>query len=321
MAELPQVLTDDISPHIQPDFLGGRLLLRLSQDWCVPPTVEVISRGRTLQLKGEFHVTLLNENTGRALVAEIGEDAIAAAFAAHEWSIRRTGDGVLLGKDKLKDGRFTECLSIIELVDLPDLQRIRDLLAHSASIELPRTPAHVTLYAAGDPAGIGLPSYEALDDAAVAKFRLPGVRPRLPPPLSAELHAAYCDAIYAIDGLAATVRIGERCSIVDEAFVSREVGRASIVTAYNPFSQTSDSLGNELRQQWLISALAAKGLTAEKAEGRDPFGKWDAEPSVLVFGSTPDLEDRLMQDFEQHAMVVLEFGQPARLKLHPHHGR
>lgn len=303
-------------PSAWPGFRNGRLLLPLPPAWFSPVARTLGWQGLVLHVKHEFHVTLLNQAVGRRVRDALGQAQVKRLFEEQDWSISRCGDGVLLQKEKHQK-RPTPCASLIEHIALPSLGRFRAALARNAGIELPDVPAHVTLYAAGDPAGIGLSSHQALRASTVATLRLPGIASRPPPPLQEQQHSAYCAATYALDVLDTSVQIGAHCPIVTAELLRRNVERAAIITAYNPFSSQAHDVGNHLRQQWLIAAVQQEGLHVVEAEGSDPDGSWTPEPSLLVFGTTPELEDRLLRAFEQHAIVVVTRNAPAQLVLHP----
>jgi hypothetical protein len=93
---------------------------------------------------------------------------------------------------------------------------------------------------------------------------------------------------------------GELASMLEH----RQAEIAAIVTAFNPFStQLADEV-NRLRNLYLEHHLASGGLSFLPAEGRDPTGRWAAEPSLLVFDPTPDQVEALLTHFQQHAIVV-----------------
>ena len=300
-----------------PGFRDGGLIVPLPATWFAPPAPTIEVDATCFQVKPEFHVTVFNRETGRRVQDALPLARIRQLFEAEDWTPARTGDGVMLRARKRRDGRDVERMSLIELVELPGLHRFRGAIAEASGIALPEVPPHVTLFTAGDPSGIGLASMQALRDSAQFRFRLPAIAPRTPPMPDAALLDAYRDAAYAIDGLAATARIGERCPAVERECERIGATRASIVTAFNPYSEQSDSDGNRLRQRWLAAELRASGLTVIAAEGRDPAGHWPPEESLLVPGSTPELDDCLMRAYEQHAVVVVEAGRPAQLLLHP----
>ncbi|MGV8943823.1 DUF3293 domain-containing protein, partial [Thermomonas sp.] len=210
--------------------------------------------------------------------------------------------------------------SITERLDVPALASFRSALAHAAQMDVPELLPHVTLYAAGDPAGIGLPDLAALQAAHVAHLRLPGIGNRAPPPLPQVLLEDYQAAHYVIGVKPSiTLKIGEASPRMDALLQNQHSRRAILMTAYNPFSESSDFRANSLRQQMLRHWLRDAGMQVFDAESLDPDGQWPAEPGVLVFGTEPAFEDRLLRDFEQHALVVVTPGDPVALVLHPDH--
>lgn len=311
------ILGEITGPVPWPGFQNGRLLLPLPDAWFIPETAHLQWTGVTLAVKKEFHVTLLNQPLATRMRDALGDRRIRKFFDPQDWAISRTGDGALLRNASRTCRNPTPCASVIEHITIPALERFREALARAAGIEVPGAPAHVTLFAGGDSRGIGLPDYRALRTAQVATLRLPGIANRPAPPLHERQQAAYRAADYALDALKTSVRIGAHCPIIDAELVRRGVDRAAVVTAYNPFSARADHAGNELRQQWLQAVLRKEGLEVAQAEGRDPDGRWAPEPSLLAFGTTRELEARLLGDFEQHALVVVARDAPARLLLHP----
>lgn len=299
-----------------PGFRDDGLALPLPPAWFNPVATRLEWGDDVLEAKPEFHVTLLDQSSGAAVREALGTERVREMFeGAGGWDPASTGEGVLVRKQARQ--RTGTTASIIERVALPALHRFRAEVARAAGIELARAPAHVTLYTAGDTQGIGLDSEQELEDATVARFRLPGIANRPAPRLDDAQKAAYCAADYALDAFDTHVRIGEHCRFLDAQLERRDAARATIVTAFNPFSAACAEAGNELRQQWLQAVLRNQGLDFVDAEGRDPDGAWSPEPSLLVFGTTPALEHTLLRDFEQHAVVAIERGARAALVLHP----
>lgn len=160
----------------------------------------------------------------------------------------------------------------------------------------------------------------ALHTAHVVDIRLPGIGNRPLPPLSRGLLAAYQAAHFIIDVKPPiTLQVGEASPRMDALLREYDSKRAIIVTAFNPFSEPSDSRANNLRQQILRHALDDAGFQMLRAEGVDPRGHWPPERSLLVFDTEAAFEDRLLQDYEQHALMVVRPGKPAALVLHPVH--
>ncbi|MFM8979160.1 MAG: DUF3293 domain-containing protein [Planctomycetia bacterium] len=85
-------------------------------------------------------------------------------------------------------------------------------------------------------------------------------------------------------------------------------GTVHVLTAWNPYSDLLPHDENEAAQARLAAALAARGLPAHPAVGRDPAANsrgW-AEPSFLVEGLTRAQAVELGQAFEQHALFEVD---------------
>lgn len=307
-------------PGFKPD--GGLLLLLPPEIVPLPCCASLDLDGQRFIAKLELHVTLLNRVLGTTLREVLGVDTVRCYFDEQDWTITRTGDGQLLHKIKHDGIRPLACGSIIELAHLPALSKFRAALARAAEMDVPALSPHVTLYAAGDPVGIGLPDLAALKAAKVADLRLPSIANRDPPSLSQALLAAFQSAHFVIDVKPAiTLKIGERSPRMNHLLQHHDSRRAIILTACNPFSELTDPRANSLRQQMLRCVLDDAGLQVVDAKGRDPECQWPTEPSLLVFGTEPAFEDRLLRDYEQHALVVVTPGDPVALVLHPDHRR
>lgn len=314
---------DDTVPLAWPGFQAdGGLLLAIppSFGWNAGPDV-LDGDEMPLARKTELHVTVLNRAMGSQLRSVLGGVTIARLFRDEDWTVRRTGEGHLLRKLKVDGARATLCASLVERLDLPALARFRQALGRVTRIGMPEVFPHVTLYVAGDAAGIGLPDLASFEAARMADLRLPGAGNRTPPNLPPALLGAYKATDFVVVDPAITVRVGQASAEMDAELHARGTHRAVVVTAWNPFSEDTAQQANELRQQLLRHALQSEGLEVRDAEGRDPAGIWPPEPSLLVMATDPALEDRLLRDHEQHAIVVIERGEPVRLALHPDHRR
>ena len=145
----------------------GSLLLPLpaAAFAALPASIEV--DGIALARKPEFHLTLLDRALGARMHApKCGGAAAArlpALFAALDWHWRLGGERWLL----LEARPEGPVHSVIELVDVPAFARFRAAAGALLGETLPVAPAHVTLYVAGDPVGIGIDS-----NAAFARLRL-----------------------------------------------------------------------------------------------------------------------------------------------------
>lgn len=137
----------------------GSLLLPLPAEAFagLPATLELDAIA--LARKSEFHVTLLDRTVGARMHAPTAGGAPAAGlpalFAAQDWTWRLTGERWLLLEAKPEGPAH----SVIELLELPAFARFRAQAGEALGEALPLAPAHVTLYVAGDPIGIGVPSH------------------------------------------------------------------------------------------------------------------------------------------------------------------
>lgn len=304
-------------PGFRPD---GGLRLEVPSELMARPCSRVLeSEGVRFHRKPEFHLTLLNRPLGAVLRGLLGEERIRSIFGDQDWMIRRTGEGHLLRKVELDGTQSLACGSIIEQVGLSALTAFRRALGSSAGMEVPDVLPHVTLYTAGHAAGIGLADMASFEAARVARLRIPGVCNRHAPDLPTMLLQAYEATEFVIGEPAAILRVGHASVAMDSAFRDNGTTHAIVVTACNPFSETTDPRANELRRHMLRDELQRAGLPVCHAEGRDPAGVWPPEPGLLVFGTSRELEDRLLRDYEQHAIVVVEQGEPVGLALHPDH--
>lgn len=136
----------------------GTLVLPLPGSWLesLPPLLEV--DGVVLGRKSEAHLTLLDRKAAAQVRRACAEAVVRAAFLAQDWSMQATGERWLLRKD-LPSGRTAHAL--ITMVDAPGFAAFRAALGRACGVELPEAMAHVTLYVAGKPTGIGLPDVAA----------------------------------------------------------------------------------------------------------------------------------------------------------------
>lgn len=131
-----------------------------------PPTAPVEIDGRLFAPKDELHVTLVGARLGAELHRLLGprrEAATRPAFEALDWSLQRTGRGVLIEKHGRRDDRRDGPIAAVaEFVEVPALAHYYRWLGSLLGRELPVPPAHVTLYTHGRARGIGLPTLRAL---------------------------------------------------------------------------------------------------------------------------------------------------------------
>jgi hypothetical protein len=138
------------------------------------------------------------------------------------------------------------------------------------------------------------------------------MKPPLPTP---ELAASYDAALYEVDGDApVTLRIGQSPPVA--WLPGLGANSATLITAWNPFSQALDEAINQARLQQLTEVVSAAGLRHVPARGRDPSGLWTPEPGLCVLDLPQPLALQWLRDFDQFAAVVAD-DQGCRLLWHP----
>lgn len=117
---------------------------------------------------------------------------------------------------------------------------------------------------------------------------------------------AYVRAVYVValpQGGEARLRLGRACEPLAEVMAARGAATACFLTAWNPESIPRSEAGNQADQSRLKARLEAMGLTWLAAEGRDPDGGWDSEPSLVALGLTFDQACALGDEFGQNAVL------------------
>lgn len=117
---------------------------------------EITVDGLMLTRKHEFHLTLLDRSEATRAAATISDQQLLGLISGLAWEAQALGLPWLI-RDERRGGGWRH--SVVQLVDLPALARFRSAIASACAHPLPAMPAHVTLYVAGDPAGIGLGSH------------------------------------------------------------------------------------------------------------------------------------------------------------------
>lgn len=127
---------------------------------------------------------------------------------------------------------------------------------------------------------------------------------------------AYVRAHYVValpGGGEAAMRLGRSCPPLSDIMVARGVATACFLTAWNPRSQPRSEAENQADQARLKARIEALGLSWLDAEGRDPDGGWDAEPSLVALGLGFQKACDLGDEFGQNA--VLFAGPDAAMRL------
>lgn len=117
---------------------------------------------------------------------------------------------------------------------------------------------------------------------------------------------AYVRAVFVValpDGGEAQLKLGRASQSLADIMAARGVATACFITAWNPRSEPRTEAENQADQTRLKARLESKGLTWLAAEGRDPDGGWDAEPSLVALGLTFDEACALGDEFGQNAVL------------------
>jgi hypothetical protein len=139
-------------------------------------------------------------------------------------------------------------------------------------------------------------------------------------PLDPTLRAAYERAVYAIFASPGIeFRVGEKSDILDAMMAMKRVRSAAFVSSATTRGVSSPENERRLAEFLLSSHLsgleAAPKYPLFRGEGRDPEGKWTAEPSVLIMGIPRAEAEALGRRLEQNAIVWIEKGQPPELVI------
>jgi hypothetical protein len=139
------------------------------------------------------------------------------------------------------------------------------------------------------------------------------------PALSAQLLAAYEGADYVVLTKPELVlRIGEPSPRLDALLEGAGAGTAAFLTAANPNSEARSAKENAPGIAALDGMVAAAGYPRQRAEGRDPAGRWPAEPALLVLGIYLANAQALGRLFGQNAIVFIEKGGAPKLIILAH---
>jgi hypothetical protein len=137
-------------------------------------------------------------------------------------------------------------------------------------------------------------------------------------PLDPALRAAYERAVYAVFASPGIeFRVGEASDVLDAMMAMNHVRGAAFVSSATVRGVASPENERRLAEFLLRSGLDDLKSTAKyrvyQGEGRDPEGKWTAEPSVLIMGIPREEAEALGRRLEQNAIVYIDKGKAAEL--------
>ncbi len=132
--------------------------------------------------------------------------------------------------------------------------------------------------------------------------------------LDEELLKAYRRAEYVVFGEPPLVlRVGEANRRLDGMLQAAGKDTAAFLTACNPRGERRSDADNQAAQVRLERALEEKPYGCYPGEGRDPDGRWPAEPSLLVVGISRAEAEAFGRRFEQNALAFVERGAAMQL--------
>ena len=137
-------------------------------------------------------------------------------------------------------------------------------------------------------------------------------------PLDPALRSAYERAVYVVFASPGVeFRVGEPSDILDAMMAMSHVSCAAFVSSANTRGVATPENERRLADYLLRSQLDGLNETGKyrvfQGEGRDPEGKWNAEPSVLIMGIPRAEAEALGRRLEQNAIVFIEKGRAPEL--------
>lgn len=115
---------------------------------------------------------------------------------------------------------------------------------------------------------------------------------------------AYLATEYRIQGdWPLALRIGQANERLADLYRRHSVGSASVLTAWNPFSEPKSDVENHCAQGQMITEFDRLGLRHQPGHGADPTGKWPPEDSRLVLGADLGTARLLGRQFRQNGFV------------------
>src|SRR5438552_2669549 len=126
-------------------------------------------------------------------------------------------------------------------------------------------------------------------------------------PLDLDLISAYERTDYVVFGEPElVVHVGEPNPDLDALLEAEGVTTAAYLTAANPDGEQQSEAENREAAEALLAHPLLMLLPKYEGEGRDPLGKWPAEPSVLVLGIEREDAEFIGVAHAQNAIVFIE---------------
>lgn len=135
--------------------------------------------------------------------------------------------------------------------------------------------------------------------------------------LPAELVAAYQATLYEVFGeRLAVISVADTAGAHDQWLARNDSHTAVVITAWNPFSRSLDSVANDEANAQLRSAIESQKLRCVGARGRHPSGQW-SEDSLCAFDVPDPLLDEWLIAYRQNAAIRVRLGEQPQLVWHP----
>ena len=123
--------------------------------------------------------------------------------------------------------------------------------------------------------------------------------------ISPELIRAYREAHYIVldEGKEIRLQVGTVNLELERLMSNKNAHTASVLTAYNPYSEVKTKQENELAQTRLRQRLEELGIATLDGIGRDAKEQWESEPSVLALDLTLKEAENLADEYGQNAFI------------------
>jgi hypothetical protein len=156
--------------HIKPSSRSdkGNFLLDVPKDLInIPSWLKDKCLTDGFKEKSEYHVTVIARTLADTIVDLGISDQINTVIQGYNWSIELTDTYLEIAKDS---DYGVHRQSIIQLVDVPELDAFFDSLEEMVKSPVARPPAHVTIFTKNYDRGIGIYSQDDLDRYMIRKL-------------------------------------------------------------------------------------------------------------------------------------------------------
>lgn len=124
------------------------------------------------------------------------------------------------------------------------------------------------------------------------------------PVITEQTIQAYRETEYRVHGDSPfTLKVGHPSPELLQVMQKHKVDRCAFITAFNPYSASTDAADNASRQLSLSEELSRRSLRFIEGIGQHPSNQWPGEDSFLVFGIRLEAAKTLGRRFEQNAIL------------------